>query len=81
MKDRVKCCYCQAVSDLKDLLNAPNPFDPSETLTGCPVCRQPADFVSTCHFCDQACVGGMKVGDQYYVLCSEHMSQSQGRTG
>jgi len=39
-KNRFRCKACDEVTPYSALLKAPSPFDASDTLTACPVCKQ-----------------------------------------
>jgi hypothetical protein len=67
------CEECGAVHG-DNLLEANNPFDESETITGCPTCRAVNSFVAACWKCDRPATSGTPLIEQYrYVnACYKH---------
>lgn len=45
---RYHCGECGALVTETELLHAPNPFDPGDTITGCPHCRLVPTFDRLC---------------------------------
>lgn len=46
--NRYRCTGCDVISDENTLLTALNPFDATETITGCPICKSVDASVMTC---------------------------------
>jgi hypothetical protein len=46
--DKVRCEECGWTGLDEDILVAPNPFDPSTKIHGCPSCRDVVNFVPLC---------------------------------
>lgn len=71
---RYKCGECDHLCD--EPLVAANPFDPSETIMGCPSCRSAESLIIAC--CIQGCrdVAAAGVpgahGYRYAWLCGDH---------
>ncbi len=60
-----RCKNCEKVFYINDLLKAASPFDPDETLVGCPQCKQCADGFD--RLCDEYFVPILYSG--YSVYC------------
>jgi hypothetical protein len=45
---RWRCQECKAITLEPALLSAPNPFDPDDTIVGCPNCKSVAEFDELC---------------------------------
>lgn len=77
---RWKCEACGEVSDQDELLVAPNPFDPGDTIIGCPQCRSVEGFREACASmgCPHASTSGTPdlFGYRYLWLCVEHSPAS-----
>src|SRR5690606_22367208 len=71
---RVRCNTCEWVYTMDHALRAPNPFDPSESIYGCPNCKSVEDFVRLCDRvgCDNAGSCGQSTPDRYQVTCYDH---------
>jgi hypothetical protein len=73
MSDRWLCEECRHVCDADDILRAPNPFDPEDTLHFCPDCKQPNQLTRTCWKCDKPASSGTPTKTHGYVwACHEH---------
>lgn len=61
-------------------LKAPNPFDPAETIVGCPNCRSAESLDAACQApgCRRMSSGGYPggYGFRYFWACSKHAPQS-----
>jgi hypothetical protein len=86
-KNRWRCGACCAVNLEPDLPTAPSPFDPTDTLTACPNCKQCNDgFELLCDEpgCNVVAGCGWPTGDDqdewggYRNTCSLHMQQKTG---
>jgi hypothetical protein len=66
------CRECGKVTS--EYLTAPNPFELSETLVGCPSCFEVGSLVAACWKCDREASGGYNDSGVYrYVrACHEH---------
>ena len=67
-------CDCGWTGDTEQLLSATSPFDPDDTIFGCPQCKTIADFPAICQApgCWDAANCGFPHGDGYFVSCSRH---------
>jgi hypothetical protein len=77
---RWRCEVCQTVTQEPDLLTAPNPFDPTETLTGCPNCKQAeARFALLCDEpgCNREASCGFPVEGGYRHACGTHRAKGE----
>jgi len=84
-KSRWRCGNCCAVNFEPDMLTAPSPFDPTETLTACPSCKQCDEgFEKLCDEpgCNEVVGGGYPTGDNadewggYRHTCGKHFLQN-----
>lgn len=70
----VGCCECgwQGLSD--DRLLAENPFERSETIFGCPDCKETGCFRIMCDEpgCEEFVTCGTPTGDGYRNTCGRH---------
>lgn len=82
--NRWRCKSCDAVTLEPDLLTAPSPFDPTETLYGCPQCKQCGPGYD--QLCDEigcgdlVCAGVQIVNasggrDGYRLVCGKHAGE------
>lgn len=71
---RWQCQSCDWTGDDAELLRAPNPFNPADTICGCPKCRAADDFVNTCDEpgCDKEAQCGFPSPQGYRRTCSRH---------
>ena len=76
---RVICESCAWVGKEGDLLRAPNPFDPSESLYGCPECFNVECFRYMCDEpgCDFAASCGWLSADGYRNTCGQHWHKEE----
>jgi hypothetical protein len=76
--EKVICKECDWRGTSEDVLEAPNPFDPEDTLTGCPGCKQVDTMVQGCFHrgcLNEAATGGFsdpKDPKNYVWACYEH---------
>lgn len=79
MSTRFRCVDCGTwVGDESELLTAANPFDPRETVFGCPVCKSIGELVNTCDepgCARDASCGWPTSGGGYRRTCHEHRKQ------
>lgn len=70
--DKWVCRECKKVTAIH--LSAPNPFDNTDTIIGCPNCQSVDSLVSACWKCDrEACIGTTASTEFRYVhSCHEH---------
>lgn len=72
--ERWQCGICDQVMLYTQLLWAPNPFDPEDSILGCPHCRSVNDFQRLCDAPDcmkrQTC--GWPSPDGYRMTCGDH---------
>lgn len=75
-KDRKwQCEFCAAVSVESELLTAPNPFNQTDELIGCPVCKSVEGFIELCEI--EGCTKGATCGGPgndgvYRRTCGPH---------
>lgn len=69
------CPECSAQMHDADVLTAPNPFDPQDTVTGCPKCRAVTNVLVVCDEpgCWREASGGAPTLAGYRHTCSEHI--------
>lgn len=69
-----RCLNCRLVSDDAALLRAPNPFDPTDMLTGCPECKSVEGFAQVCDEpgCGREATCGSPVDGVYRRTCFVH---------
>jgi hypothetical protein len=70
-----RCGSCKWSGRGNALLLAPNPFNPAETVFGCPACQSVGDFVELCD--EPGCIhpascGFPVPGGAYRRTCHEH---------
>lgn len=72
--NRVRCVECDSISDENTLLTAQNPFDETETIHGCPVCKSIDTMVAVCDEpgCDKDVSCGWPSDAGYRHTCYEH---------
>ena len=72
--DKWRCQDCNEISIEQDLLHAPNPFKPSEVITGCPLCKSADGFDAICDVpgCESMVSCGTPTPDGYRHTCSKH---------
>ena len=71
---RFCCINCRNISDEDKLLTAPNPFDNTDILVGCPICYFVEGFTELCDIpnCNEPAVCGYPTKDGYVRTCSKH---------
>lgn len=69
-----RCKECNWTGTTKELLEAPDPFNPEATLTGCPKCRQTGTMEILCDEpgCKKVPCCGLPTPDGYRLVCGEH---------
>lgn len=67
-------CECGWRGLAADMLRAPNPFDPSDELNGCPHCKQPETLLVACDEpgCWRETSCGTPTPDGYRRTCGQH---------
>lgn len=72
--ERFRCRGCKTIVDATDVLTAPNPFEPSESIQGCPTCRSVDQFTLLCDEfqCDREASCGTPTASGYRQTCGEH---------
>lgn len=77
MQRKVKCSErsCGWHGTEAEVLTAPNPFDPADTLTGCPQCKGLETVIYACDEpgCRAAASCGTVTPDGYRSTCGEHV--------
>lgn len=74
-KDRWLCDICGLITIEKKVLKAPNPFNKSETVWGCPHCKCAGSFKYVCEAigCRNAVTLGFHIeGFGYGSACDDH---------
>jgi len=73
-RDKYVCASCNAKLLRAQLLEAPNPFDPDDTITGCPECKAVSDTWLACD--EPGCWVGASCGRPsstgYRNVCGQH---------
>lgn len=69
-----RCESCNGISLGRELLTAPSPFDPDETLTGCPLCKSAEGFENICDEpgCKKHAGCGFPTSQGYRRTCYDH---------
>lgn len=79
---RCKCCDWDGT--LGDLLTAPSPFRPDDTLTACPACKVHDELVNMCDEsgCRRDATCGFPTDTAYRRTCGKHwaFAEAQGVT-
>ena len=72
--DKWRCRECNEISIESALLSAPNPFDTSDRIAGCPFCKGVDGFDEICDEpqCEQRVSCGTPTRNGYRRTCSEH---------
>jgi len=75
--NRYRCTSCKKISAGLELLQAVNPFDPTDAITGCPHCKQIDNFDAVCDEpgCDETVCGGWPSEAGYRLTCSKHWNK------
>lgn len=71
---RWRCTDCYKIVHEWELLEAPNPFDPEDTIIGCPKCKSVESFEEVCDEagCEAMATCGWPDGNGYRRTCSRH---------
>lgn len=72
---RLLCEMCGWMGGQRSLLVAPNPFDQTETIHGCPLCGGIGQFRRTCDVIgcrEYVCCGWLDADMVYHNTCHEH---------
>ena len=67
-----QCPHCSWLGKTEDMLEAPSPFDKTDTLIGCPQCKMVCEFINLCDECDKEATCGLPHPDGYKRLCYDH---------
>ncbi len=72
--DKVKCTECNWYGVISELLTADNPFLPTDTINGCPSCKEVNTMGRCCdrQGCWNTVSGGSPTKDGYEFHCLEH---------
>ena len=78
---RWMCQSCDWAGIDGEVLRAPNPFDPSGVIGGCPKCKAVDDFVPGCDAlgCDMVATCGYPSPDGYRRTCERHYVDKPAR--
>lgn len=77
--NRYKCMECSNIHDETALLQAPNPFDATDTVCGCPSCKSVDSEVLVCDEpgCNKEASCGWQSPTGYRHTCYEHSCWSK----
>jgi len=77
MKVRCNEYGCYWKGQASEVLKAPNPFDPEDTLEGCPDCHEPNTIVSVCDEpdCWRMVSCGAPTKSVYRNTCGKHQPE------
>lgn len=66
---------CGWIGTESEMLTAPNPFDPEDTLCGCPLCREVNNLRSCCDEpeCFEPDTCGTPTPEGYRRTCGKHL--------
>jgi len=72
--DKVKCDECGWLGHLPDVLEAKNPFNKNEMITGCPLCNAVDSMAQVCDEpkCWKVTSCGFNTPSGYRVTCGDH---------
>ena len=72
--NRVRCEECDEIFNEDQVMQAPNPFDPAETISGCPSCKEVNRMVMACDVpgCSRPWGAGTPTASGYRLSCGEH---------
>jgi len=75
MSAKLKCKECGWGGTPDELLEAENPFDPSDIVFGCPACKSVDCFDFCCDEpgCWEPIICGINTDDGYRQTCSKHL--------
>jgi hypothetical protein len=79
MSQRYICKECWARLEEKEVLFAPNPFDPSSVILGCPKCKAVQEMVPVCDepgCWESVCCGTPMPLGEYRSTCHKHVPVS-----
>lgn len=65
-------CECGWRGFISDMLKAPNPFDDTDMIHGCPSCKQIGEFTQMCDECWKPATCGTPTDGGYKRLCGDH---------
>jgi hypothetical protein len=79
MNIRYECADCGLMCNEDELLTAENPFDPADTVTGCPECKSVESFVRLCDVagCMRHTSCGWPSTTGYRHTCGYHMEYNK----
>lgn len=71
---RWQCNECEGYYDQADILIAPNPFDPEDTISGCAFCKAVNSFQRACDVvgCERLASNGSPTPQGYTWRCFDH---------
>jgi hypothetical protein len=74
LSDKRVCIDCQWRGTVAEMLTAPNPFDPTDTIVGCPRCRQVETLRVACDEpeCWREASCGTPTPNGYRSTCATH---------
>ena len=77
---RVRCENCDWIGGEAELLRASHPFEPTNTVTGCPRCKDVESTIGVCDEpgCDEFVSCGMPTENGYRTTCGRHMPTPRG---
>ena len=73
--DKWRCKECDHICNTTELLHAANPFDPTDTVTGCPQCKSIDSMSAACAIegCNHwGTCGGTHKDGVYRTTCFKH---------
>ena len=78
MTYRYKCMQCSNICEETAVLSAPNPFDATDTIVGCPSCKSVDSLVTACDEpgCTKEASSGWPSDKGYRHTCFEHSDWS-----
>ena len=71
---RLVCLACSNTCSMDEMLKAPSPFDPEDTVVGCPACKEVNAFQTGCDIlgCPEPVVYGRETPAGYLTTCAKH---------
>lgn len=79
--NRWRCEECKKIFNESELLQAQNPFDIHQTISGCPNCKAVEDFINICDEpgCDREATCGFPTPSGYRRTCGDHMREYENK--
>jgi hypothetical protein len=79
MSNRYKCVQCDNICQEGEVLHSQNPFDITEAIVGCPLCKSVDSLVTACEVpdCTREASCGWPSPTGFHVTCGQHMEHNK----